>query len=39
LQQLFAMLLLGIPFLFMSRPWQCRSCGHVWADEGKDEAA
>ncbi len=23
-------LLLGIPLLFMTRRWRCRSCGHEW---------
>lgn len=37
LRQLVAMLLLGIPYLFMRRPWECRSCGHLWTGTEPEE--
>jgi hypothetical protein len=39
LQQLAAMLLLGIPYLFVRRPWECRSCGHFWTGTEPESVA
>jgi len=35
--KIFFLLLLGIPYLFVQRPWACLNCAHLWNASKDDE--